>query len=353
MSDKGAKPTKVNRRSVYMTRARPNKKLQIWIPPSINVNDYANPLALLLSQLTLIAEPIDTSAVYANDFENYYNINIKPKYDDKIIHDSDSEHVKQLKRKKRVYFCASDDTGGVDVGYIVQTANRRDTVTIISVDVDETSGNILEVYAIASFNVSGKKMAVHVSTLCGNQVLPPSGEGTRLLKLIETKGHGVGLSKVFLDPVNSAIPYYESQRYRVMDKRDSSGSSKSYSSSSNSSNSSNSGNKIHMQKNTRAQKHWNKIRTAYNLGISLSRTRKSTIARNLKDEQKRIKEAEIASRPALTGKSINPVGFSLGIPEESSRKSTKMTRGRSVVPGDSLKGNRTMKMRRNRNRNRH
>jgi len=240
--------------------------------------------------------------------------------------------------------------GGVDLGYIIQTASREDTATILSLDVDETSGEILEVYALASFNVSNKKMAIHVSTLCGNQVLPQSGEGTRLLTLIENVGHKAGLSKVFLDPVISAVTYYNGRRYSVMDKRDSSGTGSSSSTSSTSSSSSSRSPEIHMQKNVGAQKNWNKVRSAYNMRVLLGRDRKASVAQNLKSEAKKLREEEIASRPPLTGKPINSVGMSLGVRdyEKPTKNASKMTRGTSIVPGESLrKRHRTMKRHRN------
>ena len=349
MSDKKL-ANKVNKRSVYMSQSRRNKTLQIWIPPSLDVDDYANQFSLLVSQFALIAEPIDVGD-YQNDFENFYNIHIASKYDDKTVNDYDTDDVKQLKLKKHLFFCSTDKAGGVDSGYIIQTANRKDTATIVSMDVDESTGEILEIYALASFNVSNKKMAIHVSTLCGNQLLPPSGEGTRLLKLIENLGNDAGLTKVFLDPVDSAIPFYGSKRYRVMGDKDSGASSRSSRSrssrssrSSKSSNSSSSGEPIQMQKNMKAQKHWDKIRASYNLGVLLSRSRKSIATHKLKDKYQSIRDDEIASRPSLTGKPINPPGSSL----HSFRKgfvpdSSKMAHGipsAIIVPGDSLKKHR-------------
>jgi hypothetical protein len=340
MSDKKSiLESKRIRRSAYVTRARPKKKLKLWIHPSVDMEDYDNQFVLMLSQMLLVAEPLETSTIYHNNFENFYNIHIKSKYDDKVINDDDDEDVKKYKQKKRHYFCATDEMGGVDSGYIIQTANKPNTATIISMDVDEDSDEILEVYALVSFNISNQKMAVHVSTLCGNQVLPPSGEGTRLLKMVEKAAAKISLNKVFLDPVASAINFYGDNKYRVLGPKDSPGTPKSSSSSGSGSSSEE---PIQMQKNMKAQKYWNKVRSSYNLGVLLSRSRKSVAEHELRKSQKQIRDSEIASRPPLTGKPIDPIGSSLpGFQRESvqptTQKKTHKASSHIIVPGATLK----------------
>jgi hypothetical protein len=340
------------KRSSYVTHVKRKKTIQLWTN-SLDLNDQMNPLSLLVSNLDQSIKIMDTETIYHNNFRNFYNIHIRPKYDDKEENEYDSEEVKRYKRQKGVYFCASDMNGGVDMGYIIQTAQRKDTGTLISMDIDETSGEILEVYALASFNVSSQKVAVHISTLCGNKVLPSSGEGTRLLKLIENTARKGDFNKVFLDPVIGIEDYYAENRYRILTEKDSKGTPKSTSSSSDSSDSSSSSSSssrepLQMQKNMRAQKHWNKVRTAYNLGVLLSRSRKSMAKQELQDRYIKMRDEEISARPSLKGKSIAPVGSSF----TSQRKGfvpnlEKKTRGipsALVLPGESLrKRHRSMK----------
>jgi hypothetical protein len=290
-----AKP-KPNKKAVYRTRARQKKAIIIWIPHTLDVSDIDNTLSLLISNID--ATPINTS-LYQNSFRIFYEREIS-KYDNRVHNTA---------------FCISAQTSGVSIDYLINTANNQNKATILSVDMDE-NGDITEVYALLTFHISHKKLAVRVDTLCGNKVLPSSGEGSRLLKILEKNSYDVGIDKIALDPLDDAIPFYQQNKYRFFEKGDSPVSLKSYDSSDSSDSSDVSGPMIQMQKNIAAQKRWNKIKTYVDMSARIKKSKNATEKRTLQERYKQMQEEEVNKRPVLTGKPINSPGSSL----KSSRK---------------------------------
>jgi hypothetical protein len=302
----------------------PIKPIIIWIPPSLDATDVDNKLSLLISNIDAV--PINTS-LYKNtkgedSFRVFYDREIR-KYDDRI---------------DKTTFCAAAETSGVSRGYLINTANDSNTATILSVNMDETGG-ISDVYALLSFHISHKKVAVRIDTLCGNQVLPSSGEGTRLLKILEKASYHIGINKIALDPLPNAIPFYQQNKYRFLEENDSSvtNSSDSFPDSPDSTDSSDVlGPMIQMQKNIAAQKRWNIIKTYVNMNTRLKTSKNKTELRVLQQTNKLIHDDELQrvrenldirrarSGVPKEGKPINPPGSSL------------KTRGTRIIPGNTL-----------------
>jgi len=256
-------------------------------------------------------EQIDKD-MYNNDFQEFYNIHLE-KYNNNL---------------KDTQFCSANHTG-VSHEFLIDTINKSSNATLISLDIDE-SNHITEIYALLTFRISNKKMAVEVKTLCGNRTLPPSGEGTRLLKLVESISNVLGYSKIYLNPLETAIPYYKSQRYRKMEQADSS-DSLSVNSNSNSEPSP-------MQKNMHALSHWNKLRTAVNVSTLLNRTRKKRAARELHDRY----TEKLMNPPYIATKSATVI-----VPGSTLNHATRKFRPRAhkkiptkiIIPGESLHPN--------------
>lgn len=282
---------KPNKKAVYRTRARGKKSIIIWIPPTLDVHDIDNKLSLLISIINAI--PINT-ARYENKFRVFYEREIS-KYDNRVLDTA---------------FCISAQTSGVSIDYLIATANDPEKATILSVDMDE-NGEITEVYALLTFHISHKKLAVRVDTLCGNQVLPVSGEGSRLLKILEKNSYNIGINKIALDPLPNAMPFYQQNKYRFMDDRDSSVTNSSDYSSKSTDSSDESGPLIQMQKNVAALKRWDKIKTSVNMLARLHKSKNATEKRILQERYKQIQQDEVNKRPDLIGKPINPPGSSL------------------------------------------
>lgn len=267
MSTKKATTTKkltskpINKRSAYITHVIPKKPIFIWRShPEDDINAFGKLIKHLKEKENV--QDINKSE-YDNDFQNFYTFSIEP-----------------YKNIKEGYSFCTNPTTGVGEGYLVNTANDPENATLISADID-SSGFITAVYAILTFNVVNTiKPKIKVHTLCGNQVLPQSGEGTRLLKLIEKAGRETKLIKIALNPIDTAIPFYRKNKYRAVSENSPiSENSSDYETDSDSP-------ELTMQKNVRAQDRWTKLRTAVKLGTILKDIRESTKQHELQKKYK-------------------------------------------------------------------
>jgi len=298
------------------------------------VSDIDNNLSLLISNIEAV--PINTS-LYQDRFRIFYEREIS-KYDNRI---------------PNATFCADAQTSGVGSGYIIHTANDPNTATILSVDMDEVDDkgnitNINDVFALLSFHISHKKLAVRIDTLCGNQVLPPSGEGSRLLKILEVASLGVGINKIALDPLPNAMPFYQLNNYRFLEDGDSSVTNSSPDSP-NSSDSVVAGPIIQMQKNLAARKRWNAIKTSVMLSGQYLKSKNRTDIRTLQKTHKlRHVEALQEARENLDryrahvgvpkeGKPINPPGSSFITPSTFKPKPKNETPKTIIRPGNTFR----------------
>ena len=329
--------TKPNKKSAYV-RVYNTKKIIIWIPPSLDVSDIDNKLSLLISNINAV--PINTT-LYQNSFRIFYKNEIS-KYDTKI---------------HNATFCTDAQTSGVSKGYLINTADDPNTATILSVDMDELDDKdnitiINNVFALLSFHISHKKLAVRIDTLCGNQVLPSLGEGSRLLKMLEVASLAVGINKIALDPLPNAIPFYLLNNYRFLEKGDSAvtNSSDYTPDTSNSSDSFYvSGPMIQMQKNLAARKRWNMLKASTRLIGQFLNSKKNTELRNLQqthkirhdEELQKTRENLIIYRDHLRvpkeGKPINPPGSSFMTPSTFKPKTKDETPKTHIKPGNTFR----------------
>ena len=252
---------KINHGTLFMRNAVRPKDLMLWVPSTL---DPSTPIAELVSYLQFAVNiPRSTlieTGIYEDDFDKFYVLEIQEKYDDTV--------------KKGHYFCATDTMGGVNKDYIVDTANDPTTATLMSVKLNP-NGSIDDVYALVTFKIveknSGNK-AVKICTLCGNKSIPSTGEGSRLLGLIETVGYNLSYNKVILNPVDSAVKYYLDHKYRGVTELDSdelNSDSGSSGSSSNDGSGSDPDKNLVLQKNTKALRGWAKVRNAVKLNSML------------------------------------------------------------------------------------
>jgi len=261
------------KRSLYMSQYIIKKQIILWVPPTLDLDDIDNKLSLLISNLNF--PHVDTS-LYNNKFATFYEREIS-EYDRRI---------------ENATFCVDAITSGVSKGYVISAANDKNAATLLSVNKDQ-NGVIIDVFALLTFHLSQKKLAVRIDTLCGNQVLPPSGEGTRLLKILENASFGVGINKIALDPLPNAMPFYQHQNYRFMEKKvgskkgdspvtdsDDDPTPNSSASSASSDSSDVSGPRIQMQKNMWARNQWKKIKAHSMLLGQFAKSKKRTELRN-------------------------------------------------------------------------
>jgi hypothetical protein len=55
-----------------------------------------------------------------------------------------------------------------------------------------------------------------VETLCGNQTINSEGEGTRLLNFLKKMSYSIGIPKIALHPVDTAVDYYKRENFRTL-----------------------------------------------------------------------------------------------------------------------------------------
>lgn len=322
------------KRSVYLSQYTIKKQIILWVPPTLDLDDIDNKLSLLISNLNF--PHVDTS-LYGNNFATFYEREIS-EYDRRIVNAT---------------FCVDAITSGVSKGYVISAANDKNAATLLSVNMDQ-NGVIIDVFALLTFHISQKKLAVRIDTLCGNQVLPPSGEGTRLLKILENASFGVGINKIALDPLPNAMPFYQHQNYRFMEKKvgskkgDSPVTDSDDDSTPNSSVSSDSsdvsGPRIQMQKNMWARNQWKKIKAYSMLLGQFAKSKKRTELRNQQqtrtlkhnDDLQQMRD-ELEARRAYDGvpkegKPINPIGSSF----TNQTTFTKMETPKIVIKGNTI-----------------
>jgi N-acetylglutamate synthase-like GNAT family acetyltransferase len=239
---------KINKRLSYFTKAMQPKDIYVWVPPDM---DETSALGIFLSYIEFVTQPgvkrIDTT-IYNDEFENFYGMEIEPKYD--FTHSGDK-------------FCSTNADGGVGKGYLVDTANDGDSITVMSIK-KNAAGVISHVYALASLRVSASKNAIVIHTLCANQMLPKTGEGARLLKTIERAAEESGFKTMVLYAVDSAVQFYKDNGYRLVKDADS--QETNYPSSTD---------EIPMQKNFKARKGWHKLKTHVSVMTMMARAKKS------------------------------------------------------------------------------
>ncbi len=317
---------KIPNRAVYFTRAKPLKKFRLWIPSDVENSYLEDPDSPSIMSFVYYLEAfgikrIDTSIYNSDpsdpnsepDFDLFYQI-----------------HLERYSNEKGE-FCSSVMDGGVSSGYIIDTANAKrgyDTVTLLSLDIDDDD-NIGEIYGLITFRLVTKTSeldTIMVDTLCGNQALPGSGEGTRLLNYIQSRAKEVGIVKIVLHPVDTAVQYYQREKFRPLKREEAQLVNSSDSDS----------DELTMQKNVRASSNWNKLKNSVRLLGIYKNTKKARRLREIK-EQIQNKAQTLKNSGSKKGKPI-PAPFTTKTrrfrPKETPYK--KSENAIPIVPGATL-----------------
>jgi hypothetical protein len=195
------KVTKLNKKAAYFQQYKIPKKLVIWVPPSVEEYFIENQDELSIMELVYFIEAnnverIDTET-YQNDFQEFYNF-----------------HLQHYENEETFAKFCSNVEGGVADDYIIHTANGdygEDNITILSVE----NMNFDKIYALISFRLASSD-TVMVETLCGNQTINSEGEGTRLLNFLKKMSYSIGIPKIALHPVDTAVSYYTRENFRKL-----------------------------------------------------------------------------------------------------------------------------------------
>ena len=284
---------------------RTTRTMMLWIPDGI---DQSGVTADIANEMSKKIQQIDKTE-YNGDFAAFYTKNIW--------------HFETIDNT----FCSKNFLG-VSADYSTQNATNAKFVTVLSVDLDDFSGDIVQVNAFLTFRWSGKTKGVKIQTLCADQRVKGTGEGTKLLNLIKKTALHLGLHKIYLNPVKNAIPYYYRNNFNdagekihdtssplILSSRKGSSSSKKHSSSSKKHSSSSKKHSSPSKKidkgfvpsmimNLRARSNWNKTKMKLKALSAISRkthgkstarahAHSSVIPENPQATQKKRREALI------------------------------------------------------------
>jgi hypothetical protein len=133
------------------------------------------------------------------------------------------------------YKIASYDNFCNDLNNIEDFLNPR-YLTMITLDDDD-------VFAVLNFQPLKARIYIHL--FCGNQSLPRSGEGTKLLAILEKAMREENFFDLVLDSVRETVDYYKNNGFHLRNNTD---KQRSYT--------------IDLEKNLRAASNWSKIRSS-------------------------------------------------------------------------------------------
>ena len=173
-----------------------SEQIAIWVPNDLNLN--------IASQTRLITNHmlsnnrnvilIDVNTAYHNRFEEYYD-----------------QHIKQ-NETAHTTFCFKNGAG-INVGYLIDNANKHTYATLLFLDVDPDDSTKFEVLAMLVFKWSPTAKAVKIQAFCGNQKRPSKGAGTKLLNFLKKTLSQMNINNIYLNPVPNAIAYYSNNQF--------------------------------------------------------------------------------------------------------------------------------------------
>lgn len=186
-----------------------DRKVMLWMNQFSPIFDDSLKLFATKMETMHGVSTIDTNK-YGNNFISFYQQHME-KYDATTTTTTTTSPNKS--------FCYDGVNGIKEPNYMPRSAKGPKKATLISADING-DGQIEEIHAVLIFSLIPRRKIVEVDILCKNQVLSiKTGEGSRLLKLLETVSLELGYLIVKLTSVPSATSYYQTKWYRSSSKR--------------------------------------------------------------------------------------------------------------------------------------
>jgi len=178
-----------------------DRKVLLWMNQFSPIFDESLKLFATKMESTHGVSVIDTNK-YENNFISFYQQHME-KYDTTTATTTTNKS-----------FCYDGVNGIKEPNYMPRSAKGPKKATLITADING-DGQIVEIHAILTFSLIPRQKIVEVDLLCKNQALPiKSGQGSRLLKLLETVSLELGYLIVKLTSIPSATSYYQTKWYR-------------------------------------------------------------------------------------------------------------------------------------------
>ena len=188
-----------------------DRKILLWMNQFSPIFDESLKLFATKMGTTHGVSIIDTNK-YENNFISFYQQHME-KYD------TTTTTTTTTTATTNKSFCYDGVNGIKEPNYMPRSAKGPKKATLISADING-NGQIKEIHAILTFSLIPRRKIVEVDLLCKNQVLSiKSGEGSKLLKLLETVSLELGYLIVKLTSIPSATSYYHKNWYRSSSKR--------------------------------------------------------------------------------------------------------------------------------------
>jgi hypothetical protein len=163
--------------------------MTLWIPNDIDSDSQTMDIASTM-QTSFGVSKINNDT-YNNDFNEYYN-----------------QHIRDKETSKNT-FC-SKNGNGINVQYLIENANKKSYVTLLSLGTNQYDPNVL---AILVFKWSPTASSVKIQAFCSNQKQQVRGSGTKLLNFLKKTLTHMGINNIYLNPIPNAVSYYKSQQF--------------------------------------------------------------------------------------------------------------------------------------------
>jgi hypothetical protein len=169
----------------------PPHTMTLWIPKDLNPASKTMDIAeTMMRDFGVTQINNDT---YNNDFNEYYD-----------------QHIRQGETNQT--FCSKNGTG-ISSQYLIDNANKKTYVTLLSLNVNPADANDFQVLAVIVFKWSPTAGSAKIQAFCSNQKKQTKGAGTKLLNFVKKTLTHMGLNDIYLNPIPTAIPYYSSQQF--------------------------------------------------------------------------------------------------------------------------------------------
>jgi len=190
-----------------------DRKILLWMNQFSPIFDVSLKLFATNMASTHGVSIIDTNK-YENNFISFYQQHME-KYDTTTATTTTATTTTATNKS----FCYDGINGIKEPNYMPRSAKGPKKATLISADING-DGQIAEIHAILIFSLIPRHKIVEVDLLCKNQVLSIKyGEGSKLLKFLETVSLELGYLIVKLTSIPSAMSYYQTKWYRSSSKR--------------------------------------------------------------------------------------------------------------------------------------
>jgi hypothetical protein len=166
--------------------------MTLWIPKDLDP----------ASQTMNIAETMIQDFGVSRINNDTYNDKFNEYYD---------QHIRQGETTET--FCSKNGTG-INVQYLIDNANKKTYVTLLSLEINPADPTDFHVLASIIFKWSPTAGSVKIQAFCSNQKQQTKGAGTKLLNFLKKTLTHMGINNIYLNPIPNAVSYYSSQRFK-------------------------------------------------------------------------------------------------------------------------------------------